>query len=60
MKKLCVKSATILVVINLIAIFYLNFSQDLNLTAQFLVLPWLAIQSLFVLSITHSNKGDNL
>jgi len=59
MKKLCVKSATILVAINLIAIFYLNFSQDLNLTAQFLVLPWLVIQSLFVLSITYSNQGDN-
>jgi len=59
MKKLCVKSATLLVAINLVAIFYLNFTQDLSLTAQFLVLPWLVIQSLFVLSITNSNPGEH-
>lgn len=58
MRKPCIKTATALVVLNLIAVFYLNFSQNLNLTAQFLVLPWLAIQSLFVLSIIRSNSGE--
>jgi hypothetical protein len=59
MRKPCIKSATVLVTLNLIAVFYLNFSQDLNFPAQFLVLPWLVIQSLFVLSIINSNSGEN-
>jgi len=58
MNKLCFKTAIALVIINLSALFYLNVSSELNLTSQFLVLPWLVIQSIFMLSLTANRHAD--
>jgi len=59
MNKICIKTATMLVVINLAVIFYLNFTSELTFAGQFLVLPWLAIQSLFVLSMANGCQGES-
>ncbi len=59
MNKICAKTAFVLVLINLVAIFYLNFAIESNFVAQFVALPWLAIQSIFVLSITSSQQGNS-
>jgi len=58
MNKLCFNTAIVLVIINFAALFYLNYSSELNLTSQFFVLPWLAIQSIFVLSVTSTRHGE--
>jgi len=58
MKRICLKTAAVVVLVNLAAIFYLNFSNDLTLATQFLALPWLMIQSLLVLSFANSCEGE--
>ncbi len=57
MNKICKKTAALLALINFIALFYLNFAIELPLLAQFVVLPWLAIQSLIIISITNKNSN---
>ena len=57
MNKIYKKTAALLALINFIALFYLNFAIELPLLAQFVVLPWLAIQSLIIISITNKNSN---
>lgn len=58
MNNLWIKTAVILAVLNLVAVFYINFSAELTLAAQFLVLPWLALQSLVMISMTKHHHGE--
>lgn len=46
------RTAIILALINLVAIFYLNFTIEISVVAQFVILPWLALQSLLFFSLT--------
>jgi|GEM_PF-4467465 len=58
MNNICFKTAAMVVLVNLAAIFYLNFTVELTFAGQFLALPWLAIQSLLVLSFANSPQGE--
>ena len=56
---ICKRTVAILALINIIAVFYLNFTIELSVVAHFVVLPWLALQSLLMFSIVKSQNTNS-
>ena len=57
MKRLYTLGALLLAMLNLLAIFYLNFQADMPPVGHFVILPWLLLQAILLAHLLNHQGG---